>query len=159
MDDLWTLVRFGHVLGVALWVGGIIIMGAVMVPAARALNDRETARTVIRNIARRFGMVGGIAWVLILVTGMGLISHRDLEMSELADSDYGRRILAKLILLVAMGVIAGLHAAWQGPAVQRAEAAGDAEAARRWRIVGGVFDALLLLGSLAALWLAVSLIP
>lgn len=159
MDDLWTLVRFGHLLGVTLWVGGIVIMGAVMVPAARALNDRDTARTVIRAIARRFGVVGGIAWVLILVTGMGLISHRNLEVSELADSDYGRRILAKLVLLLAMGVIAGLHAMWQGPMVQRAEAEGDAQAARRWRIVGGVFDGLLLLGSLAALWLAASLIP
>ncbi len=159
MDDLWTLVRFGHVLGVTLWVGGIILMGAVMVPAARALNDRDTARSVIRNTARRFGMVGGIAWVLILVTGMGLLSHRNIEMSELTESEYGQRVLAKLILLLAMGVIAGLHALWQGPSVQRAENEGDAAAARRWRIVGGVFDGLLLLGSLAALWLAVSLIP
>lgn len=159
MDDLWTLVRFGHVLGVTLWVGGIILMGAVMVPAARALNDRETARTVIRNTARRFGMAGGVAWVLILVTGMGLLSHRNLSVGDLTDSEYGRRILAKLVLLLAMGVIAGLHAAWQGPMVSRAEEAGDADGARRWRIVGGVFDALLLLGSLAALWLAVSLVP
>ena len=159
VDDLWTLVRFGHLLGVAVWVGGIILMGAVVVPAARAFNDRATARTLIVAAARRFGMVAGAAWVLIFVTGFGLISHRNLSMADLPDSEYGQRLLAKIVLLVLMGVVALLHATWQGPSVSRAEAAGDAAGARRWRIIGAVFDGLLLLGSLAALWLAVSLIP
>lgn len=155
MDDLWTLVRFGHVLGVTLWIGGMIVMGAVVVPVARAAGDRG----LITRAARRFGILGGAAWLLILVTGFGLIDHRGLTLADLPDSEYGQRVLAKLVLLLAMGVVVALHAAWQGPRVTRAAEAGDDDAARRWRMLGVVFDSALLLGSLAALWLAVSLMP
>lgn len=155
MDDLWTLVRFGHVLGVTLWLGGMIVMGAVVVPVARAAGDR----TLITRAARRFGVAGAAAWLLILVTGFGLIDHRGLSLGDLPDSEYGQRVLAKLVLLLAMGVVVALHAAWQGPHVSRALEAGDEDGARRWRILGAVFDSALLLGSLAALWLAVSLVP
>jgi putative copper resistance protein D len=155
VDDLWTLVRFGHVLGVTLWLGGMIVMGAVVVPVARAAGDRAQ----ITRAARRFGALGGVAWVLILVTGFGLIDNRGLSVADLPDSEYGQRVLAKLVLMIAMGVIVALHAAWQGPRVSRAQEAGDEESARRWQILGAVFDSALLLGSLVALWLAVSLVP
>src|SRR3546814_6907351 len=56
MDDIWTLVRFGHLLGVVLWVGGIILMGAIIVPVARGLHDRATSRGIITAAARRFGI-------------------------------------------------------------------------------------------------------
>ncbi len=151
--------RFGHLIGVVLWLGGMIMMGAVLVPVARAIDDRERSRALIRQAARRFGIVGGIGWVFLLVTGFGLLDHRGISISELPDSEYGQRVMIKLILLLVMGIIVVLHAAWQGQRVTRADAAGDTVGARRWRILGGVFDSLLLLGSLAALWLAVSLIP
>lgn len=159
MDDIWTLVRFGHVLGAALWIGGMIVLATVVVPAARASADRATARALVTRAARRFGIVGGIGWTLLLITGFGLMEHRGLGVADLTGSEYGRRILAKLVLLLAMGLVVLAHAFWQGPRVRRAEATDDAGALRRWRIVGGVFDAILLLGSLVALWLAVSLIP
>jgi uncharacterized membrane protein len=158
MDDVWTLVRFLHLLGVVLWIGGIVMLGAVVVPAARMAGDRAAGRRVMVAAARRYGIVGAVAWILIAVTGMGLLDHRGLSLGDLPDTDYGQRLLAKICLLLAMGVVAVLHGAWQGPRVGRALAAGDEAGARRWRVVGAGFDALLLLGSLAALWLATSLV-
>jgi putative copper export protein len=158
-DDLWTLVRFLHVLGAALWVGGMIVLGAVAVPAARRAGDREAGRRVITTAARRFGVVGAVAFALLIASGFGLIHHRGIPLDQLGDSEYGRRILAKMGLLAAMGVVTLLHALWQGPRVRRAEEAGDPAAARRWRLLGAAFDGFLLLAALAALWLAVSLVP
>jgi hypothetical protein len=43
--------------------------------------------------------------------------------------------------------------------VRRAEEAGDAATRRRWALVGAGLDAFMLLATLAALWLAVSLVP
>ena len=157
-DDLWTLARFLHVLGAAAWVGGMIVLGAVAVPAARAAGDRTAGRRVLTTAARRFGVVGGLAWVVLLGTGFALMDHRGLTLADLPDSDYGRRLLAKIGLLLAMGVVTLLHGLWQGPRVRRAEEAGDAAAARRWRLTGAAFDAFLLLAALATLWLAVSLV-
>jgi putative copper export protein len=158
VDDVWTLVRFLHLLGAAVWMGGMIALGAIAVPAARAAGDRAAGRRVVTSAARRFGVLGGVAWLLIAATGLALIDHRGLGLGDLPDSDYGRRILAKIGLLLAMGAATLLHALWQGPRVRRAEAAGDLEAARRWRLLGAGLDGFLLLAALAALWVAASLI-
>ena len=157
MDDVWTLVRFVHLLAVATWIGGMVFLGAVAVPVARAAGG-DASRRLITSVARRFAPVAGAAWIAILVTGMGLLDHRGLSLRDLPDTGYGQRVLAKLCLLLAIGVIAVLHGLWQGPRVRRAEEAGDPEAARRWRIAGALLDGAMLLGSLAALWLAVSLV-
>lgn len=158
-DDIWTLVRFLHVLGAACWVGGMIVLGVVAVPAARQAGDRAAGRRVVTTAARRFGVVGALAFAALIATGFGLIHHRGIALEDLGQSDYGRRILAKMALLAAMGVVTLLHAFWQGPRVRRAEEEGDPAGARRWRILGAAFDGFLLLAALAALWLAVSLVP
>lgn len=159
VDDTWTLVRFLHLLAVTVWIGGMVFLGAVAVPVARAAGGGDATRRLIRSVARRFAPLAAAAWILILATGMGLINHRGLSLGELTDTDYGQRLLTKLILLLAIGVLAVAHGLWQGPRVRRAQETGDAEAARRWQIVGGVLDGLMLVGSLAALWLAASLVP
>ena len=158
-DDLWTMVRFLHVLGAACWVGGMIVLGVVAVPAARLAGDRAAGRRVVTSAARRFGVVGALAFGVLVATGFGLIHHRGIAVDDLGQSDYGRRILAKMGLLAAMGVVTLMHALWQGPHVRRAEEAGDPVAARRWRLLGAGFDGFLLLAALATLWLAVSLVP
>jgi putative copper export protein len=158
MDDVDTLIRFLHLLGVAVWIGGIVFLGAVAVPVARMGGDRVRTRELITRVARRFAVVAGAAWVLIFATGMAILGRRDISLSELPDTEWGTRVLVKLILLLAMGVAVLLHAVWQGPRVRKAEEAGDTAAARRWKIAGAVFDSFTLLGSLAVLWLAASLV-
>lgn len=158
-DDVWTLVRFLHVLAAASWVGGMIVLGAVAVPAARHAGDRAAGRRVITAAARRFGVIGALAFAVLVATGFALIDHRGIAVGDLGDSEYGRRVLAKIGLLAAMGVVTLAHGLWQGPRVRRAEEAGDPAAARRWRLLGAAFDGFLLLAALATLWLAVSLVP
>ena len=159
MDNGWTLVRWLHVGGVATWLGGMLFLGLVVVPVVRANGGLQASRALVTAIARRFGVVGGAAWVVILVTGFGLLDHRGLSPSDLPDSEYGRRVLTKLVLLLLVGVVVVLHAWIQGPRVRRAEDAGDAAAARKWKMIGGLMDGFMLLATLAALWLAVSLVP
>ena len=156
--DAWTLVRFIHLLAVATWIGGMVFLGAVAVPAARAAGGPEASRSLITSVARRFAPVAGAAWIIILVSGMGLLHHRGVAFSDLPDSDYGRRVLAKLVIVLAIGVLAVMHGMWQGPRVRRASDAGDEATARRWKAIGGVLDGLMLIGSLVALWLAASLV-
>jgi putative copper export protein len=158
MDDVWTLVRWLHLLAVATWLGGMIFLGAVVVPVVRASGGIARSRELVTAVGRRFGVVGGIAWATLLVTGLLLLDHRNVSVADLTDSDYGRRVLTKLVLLLLIGVVVVLHATVQGPRVRRAEAAGDDGGRRRWQIVGGVMDAFMLLASLAALWLGASLV-
>lgn len=158
-SDLWTLVRFLHVLAAACWIGGMIVLGLVAVPAARLAGDRAAGRRVVTSAARRFGVVGALAFAVLIASGFGLVHHRGIAVGDLGQSDYGRRILTKMSLLAAMGVVTLIHSLWQGPRVRRLEEAGDPVAARRWRLLGAGFDGFLLLAALATLWLAVSLVP
>lgn len=155
---VWTLVRFAHVLGVAMWLGGMLFLGLIAVPAARATGDRGASRALIADVGKRFGKIGGAAWVVILVTGGGLMSHRNLSFGDLTSSDYGRKILAKLILLLLIGVAVLVHGMWQGPRVRTADEVGDDVALRKWKMIGGMLDGFMLLATLVALWLATSLI-
>lgn len=157
MDDIWTLVRWVHLLGVATWLGGMLFLGLVVVPVVRANGGLQASRDLVTSIGRRFGMVGGVAWAAILVSGFGLLHHRGVEPSELTDSDYGRRVLIKLVLLLSIGVAVAVHSFVQGPRVRRAEAAGDLADQRRWKMIGGMLDGFMLLATVIALWLAASL--
>jgi len=158
MDNGWTLVRWLHLGGVSVWLGGMIFLGAVVIPVVRAHGGLQASRALVTAVARRFGIIGGAAYLLILVTGFGLLDHRGISPSELPDSEYGRRVLIKLILLLLVGVVVLAHSWIQGPRLRRAEAAADDAATRRWKMVGGLMDGFMLLATLATLWLAASLV-
>ena len=139
-------------------MGGMLFLGLVAVPVARAMGDRGASRALITGVAKRFGVVGAAAWALIFVTGMGLMSKREITFAELPDSVYGQKLLAKFILLMLIGVAVVLHGLWQGPRVRVADEAGDEAAMRKWKMIGGLLDSFMLLATLVALWLATSLI-
>jgi uncharacterized membrane protein len=69
----WLVVRYLHVLALASFVGGQIMLAAVVVPVERG----EENRARLRAIARRFGW-GTLAALLVLIaTGTALAGHYD----------------------------------------------------------------------------------
>ncbi len=136
----------------------MIFVGAIAVPIARATEGPHGGRALITRITQRFGALGAMAWATILVTGGLLLQHRNVDMDVLTSSDYGRKLLIKIVLLFLVGFAVVVHAMWQGPKVRELEEAGDAEGTKRMKMIGGMLDAFALLGTLAALWLATSLI-
>lgn len=158
MDELWTLVRFLHVLGVAVWLGGMIFVGAIAVPIARATEGPHGGRALITRITQRFGALGGLAWATILISGGLLLQHRNVDMEMLTSTTYGQKLLTKIILLFLMGFAVVVHAMWQGPKVRFLEETGDAAGVKRMKVIGGLLDGFILVATLVALWLATSLI-
>lgn len=156
--DIWTVVRFIHLLSVAGWLGGMLFLGLVVVPVVRAHGGIERSRALVTAVGRRFGWLGGIAWVGILVTGMSLLHHRNVMFSDLPDTEYGKKVLTKFILLMLVGVAVVFHSVVQSPRIRRAEEAGDVATRRRWRAIGGVLDGVMLLATLVALFLGASLV-
>ena len=65
----WEAVRWLHLLAMAFFVGGQLMLAAVVVPAAR--DDRPR----MRAIARRFGWGTLAAVTVLLATGIPLASH------------------------------------------------------------------------------------
>lgn len=68
----WTFLIFLHVVAMAFFLGGQIMLAFTVVPVMRA-EPAQPER--IKQIAQRFGMGSLIALGLLLFTGMMLASH------------------------------------------------------------------------------------
>jgi uncharacterized membrane protein len=71
MDDLWDAIRWLHVLAMAFFVGGQMMLAFVVVPVLRSAPDRGP----LRAAARRFGYGTLIAIGVLLATGAAMASH------------------------------------------------------------------------------------
>jgi uncharacterized membrane protein len=90
----WLVLRWLHLLAMAFFVGGQLMLAAVVVPAARGTDAMRVA-------ARRFGAGTLIALGVLLATGIPLATHFD---------DWGdSKLHAKLTLVVVVGLLIGWH--------------------------------------------------
>jgi putative copper export protein len=99
---------FLHLVGIALWLGGITFFLVVFGPAVHDLDPRIGMRTLNQG---RISLEA-VSWfgiVLLLITGVINLALRTQEMSVPQDNLYGIILSVKLLLFVAMGVHHGLQ--------------------------------------------------
>jgi uncharacterized membrane protein len=89
----WDILLWVHLIAMAFFVGGQLVLAAAIVPVLKGVNGGEQMRAV----ARRFGWGTLIAIVVLLLTGAGIASHEHLWKSP--------ELHTKLTLVV---VVAGL---------------------------------------------------
>ena len=96
---MWEAVRWLHLLAMAFFVGGQLVLAAAVVPAFRRLEGRD--REPLRAIARRFGQGTLVALAVLVATGAAMASHfSDWDSSTLH---------VKLALVVVAGALVGAH--------------------------------------------------
>jgi putative copper export protein len=96
MPAMWELLRWLHLLAMAFFVGGQMMLAAVVVPALRGGD-----RTSLRAMARRFGTGSLVALAVLLATGIPMAGHL---------GDWDRGVLqVKLALVVLAGALIGWH--------------------------------------------------
>jgi uncharacterized membrane protein len=96
---MWEAIRWVHLLAMAFFVGGQMLLAAAVVPAFRGAEGRD--REPLRAIARRFGQGTLVALAVLVATGASMASHfGDWDSSTLH---------AKLGLVVLVGVLVGAH--------------------------------------------------
>jgi len=106
----WSLVRFAHVAGAALWVGGQLALSLVVLPLARHLLATEAKDSFTAAAGRRFGMLTGAVFLpLQLATGWAMAWHRGVTWASLAEPGYGRTLAAKLVLFAVVMLAAAGH--------------------------------------------------
>lgn len=109
-----------HVLGIALFVGPQFFLAFAWVPASRAIEDLPTRVAAMRTITTRFGYIGGAGLLLILIGGAYLIFtwrdyHEIVEGTAFFDLRYGPVFVIKMVILIVMIVLVGLHMFVVGP--------------------------------------------
>jgi uncharacterized membrane protein len=93
----YDVVRLLHLLALAFFVGGQLVLVAALVPVTR----RAGADEVMRAVARRFGVGSVVAIAVLVATGA--------EMAQRGDRWGDATLHAKLGLLVVVGVLLALH--------------------------------------------------
>lgn len=127
LDSLRT---FLHLLAVAVWVGGQIVLGG-LVPRVRKSNPES-----LKTIANGFARVAWPAFALAVATGMWSIL--DIDVSAM-DSTYHVTLGIKIVVVMLAGFAAAAHANTKS------------------KLVLALGGAIGLLASLAALYLGVLL--
>lgn len=92
----WLAIRWLHVLAMALFVGGQLMLVVAIVPALRG-----TQRATLRPIARRFGWASLVALAVLVSTGAALASHFGWWDSP--------TLHVKLALVVVVGALIAWH--------------------------------------------------
>jgi uncharacterized membrane protein len=96
---MWEAIRWLHLLAMAFFVGGQLLLAAAVVPAFRGTEGRD--REPLRSIARRFGQGTLVALAVLVATGAAMASHfGDWSSSTLH---------VKLGLVVLVGLLVGAH--------------------------------------------------
>jgi putative copper export protein len=138
MDDLTTeldldAIRvFLHLLGVCGWVGGQLVMGA-LVPVLRKVSPEAP-----RLAAARFGRIAWACFALAVVTGVW-----GLAAVEVADRSGGYHVtlLVKLLLVGASGAAAAIHGTTNSVVVRAATGAAAALTALGALLAGAILVA------------------
>lgn len=122
------VVFYLHIIGAAVWVGGLIVVAALVPAVRKATDDRE----VIRAVARRFGVISWVALALQVTTGIIMILDRAWDQT--------------LMLKIGLVMVSALLAAWHSVASRGQSAA-----------LRGATQGVILILALAIVWVGTAL--
>ncbi len=96
----WNGVLWLHLLSMAFFVGGQMMLAGVVVPVLRRLEDRGP----LRAAAWRFGIGTAIALVVLILSGAALATHEHLWKDS--------TLQVKMGLVVLLLLLIGAHLRW-----------------------------------------------
>ncbi|MGH3474951.1 MAG: cytochrome c oxidase assembly protein [Aeromicrobium sp.] len=93
--DLATTSLFLHVVGVSVWVGGLVALGWVALRGSKRLPDAIA----------RYSVLALWAIAVVVVSGIANASVRLVGWSDVFGSSYGRLVVAKVVALVVLAML------------------------------------------------------
>jgi uncharacterized membrane protein len=161
MQALYIVSVWLHVIAATAWLGGMLFLSVVLVPA---LSGHPQRGALILVAARRFRSVGWISLGVLLATGLVNLHHRGLLSAELFDaafvtSSYGSTVALKLLFVALTLLLSATHDFCVGPKAAAAmRAAPDAVSTQRLRKTASYMGRLNLLLALIIVAFAVTLV-
>lgn len=164
MHALYILSVWLHLLAAMTWIGGMVFLALVLVPACRLPAYQGIATSLVHVTGVRFRVVGWICLGVLLLTGTFNLAYRGLGLSALLSGPapfgfFGQILRIKLPVVAAIFLISARHDFVIGP---RATAVGSTDPAsaeaRRLRAWASWMGRVNLLLGLAVVALGVMLV-
>jgi copper resistance protein D len=108
MNTLYHISVWLHIIGVSFWIGGMLFLPMVLLPAIKNHPDR---RNLLMQTGLRFRFFGYIILTLLLLTGISNMYLREVDVSWkfMVISSYGKLVLTKLVLFVVIITVSLIH--------------------------------------------------
>ncbi|HEY3341809.1 MAG TPA: copper resistance protein CopC, partial [Anaerolineae bacterium] len=148
-----TLVDWLHLSAAAIWLGGIVMLALIVAPPAVA---DPAHRMDLRHAIVRFSPLAITSTIVLSVTGLVQSINFVGSLNTLLVTAYGRIVLAKIGLLIALIGFGAFHRLFIAPRLHLQAGQPEARAlrtARQFRasVIGEAIVGLLLLGAAGAL--------
>jgi copper transport protein len=104
-----------HLLGAAIWGGGLIMLAVTVPPALRMLTPQSRS-DALRTVLHRFSAIGLAAWGVLSLTGLYSAWLQVGTVRALTETPYGLSLLFKGALLLPVLFLAAFHLilGWRG---------------------------------------------
>jgi putative copper resistance protein D len=116
---LYLLSVYLHIVAAIFWLGGMLFLAVVALPAVRQLDNPAARARLLMVVGRRFRNYGWLAIGVLLITGVGNTLGRwglgVLGSGAFWSSATGRIFTAKLVLVAGMIVLSAVHDFALGP--------------------------------------------
>ncbi len=124
MKWLYILSVYTHILLATFWIGGMIFLSFVLLPAIRKPEYRAYYHRLVNDTGVNFSRLGWIALTLFFITGLYQLHVRGIEWYDLFkpatySSPVGRIVGLKLLFYTAIVVLQALHDFLIGPRATR----------------------------------------
>jgi uncharacterized membrane protein len=136
-----AIVLWLHITAAAIFIGPQVFLAAIAIPALRGLDDARSRQQAMRAITRGFGILGGIALLVLLATGIW--NFYDARDKDLFDLDrYFVVLQVKLTLVTLVIILTALHAMVLGRRQLELQESGASEVeiarARTWSMAASI---------------------
>ena len=105
MSDFWLWL---HVVAAGIWLGGLVLLAVVAVVGLRRL-ERDAFRRLLAGVGRSFGVLSGLVWLLLAISGFALARARVASFADLPRTPAGRLVETKVSLSVLVIAAAAVH--------------------------------------------------
>jgi len=150
MNTLYHISVWLHIVGVSFWIGGMLFLPLVLLPA---IKDHADRRNLLMVTGLKFRFIGYIVLALLLITGILNMYLRGIDVSWrfLVMSRYGQLVITKLILFFSILAISLVHD------IQARKRLLSEEGQRKFKIIARWSGRMLLLISLTMAYIGVVL--
>lgn len=128
MRSLYLVSVYLHLLAALLWLGGMLFLSLVLVPALRGTQDQALMSRLMSIVGQRYRRLGWWAMGLLVLTGLvnalGRWGLQPLLTTAFWGSASGRLLALKLLLVALMFSLSALHDFVLGPRASARRLAG-----------------------------------
>lgn len=109
-----------HILSAAVWIGGMVFFGVVLVPVIRRPESQGVAASLVQLTGLRFRLAGWLCLAILFLTGFFNLFYRgfawaDLRSGRLWEGAFGRALSLKLLLFGVVLMLSIVHDFSIGP--------------------------------------------